>query len=234
MVVLKENLEKIDITKDIWEDDIIFARFSASEKSKKERLYNKFREKRSSFEKFINLFPGDLAKNIVRKNIKDMYGLELVDYDKIRTDNFENNDPWDLKWKDYEIEVKSSIEKYNSSINNILENRRIIVFENKGIKDIIIQVFFVYKDDYGKKIARLMGDNKEQEFINEGIRNIDEFIKIFRQHFTAIIAGFITKDEACSNKGHLTFTKRGECSRNYKNHFIMDSNSMDELVKKII
>jgi len=92
MAVTIDDLIIEDLQNQTLLDEILFAKTSAEEKSKKNRLYDKFRKERTTIEKFVNLFPGDLAKNFVRLKAKNLLGLELIDYDKIREDGYEKHD----------------------------------------------------------------------------------------------------------------------------------------------
>lgn len=67
---------------------------------------------RTPVELLDNLFMGDFAKNSLFYYLKDVNRKNVVDYDEIRTDNFELPDPgWDIMSLDnnLKIEVKSSI-----------------------------------------------------------------------------------------------------------------------------
>lgn len=123
-------------------------------KIKTENTVNSYKQ-RTSLEKFSNIFLGDLAKNLVKtfltSEVKESEKY-LVEYDLIRKDNFKYHDKYDLKFKDenqsFNIEVKSSGEKYSKNVDNLF-NRRIII--NKGnmhekIEPIVFQVIFVPKD----------------------------------------------------------------------------------------
>jgi len=89
---------------------------------------------RTACKKFTNLFLGDLAKNIFKKfvllNRPDIENF-LIEYDRIRTDEFRNSDQFDLKLvchsKECVIEVKSSGEKQTKDLSTIYNNRRIII-----------------------------------------------------------------------------------------------------------
>jgi hypothetical protein len=103
-------------------------------------------KKRSYNQRFMNVFIGDLAKNVVKRNIKhsvNSISPYLMEYDKERNDDFKKNDEYDLKIQfqgknskekfNYSIEVKSSFEKYeNQNLNNIKNKRNIIINKNNS------------------------------------------------------------------------------------------------------
>ena len=71
-------------------------------KIKTENTINSYKQ-RTPFEKFANIFLGDLAKNLVKtfltNEVKESEKY-LVEYDLIRKDNFKYHDKYDLKFKD--------------------------------------------------------------------------------------------------------------------------------------
>jgi hypothetical protein len=120
-------------------------------------------KKRSYNQRFMNVFIGDLAKNVVKRNIKhsvNSISPYLMEYDKERNDDFKKNDEYDLKIQfqgknskekfNYSIEVKSSFEKYeNQNLNNIKNKRNIIINKNNShekYSDFIFQVFYIPED----------------------------------------------------------------------------------------
>lgn len=227
-------------------EEIEFAKHTAEEKSKGNRTYDKFKE-RTSFERFMNLFPGDLAKNLFRKELNKRFGINLVDYDKIREDRFEKFDLFDLKIEiesqEIEIEVKSSIEKslLNSNKNKLIEYRRIIIYNERGIKDIIVQVLFVPKDEKCLKFAKDYGRiNSGEEPISlkdfkelYSINNESDFIDFFINCMEACITGFITKEIAQEIHESMPFQPDGEEKREYLNIFIKDAFPINCFKKKI-
>lgn len=112
---------------------------------------------RSPVELLDNLIMGDIAKNSMIYYIKNNVGLDIIDYDEIRTDNFKDADPgWDFKiGKDkYKVEVKSSIPPNNEDYGSIIKSRDIkitaghdeITIQPEDIDcDIHIQVYFYCK-----------------------------------------------------------------------------------------
>lgn len=201
-MITKKDIIKIKIL-DIT-DEANFAFVTSIKKSKKENTANTWQSKRSSFKKFTDLFPGDLAKNIVRF-ILEQKGLIVQDYDKIRTDDFRFNDKFDLKFKDKEIEVKSSIEKYSNDIENLIVNRRYIVYPNRNISDLIFQVFYVFENQTGKDFFNDMEQLDEKSFISKYALTSK---KVFVQKFVefspcAYVMGFITKSMALEKKNDV-------------------------------
>ena len=94
------------------------------------------------------------------------------------TDQFKHPDQFDLKVHNTEIEIKSSIEKYNKNIDFLIKNRRII--DNKHTShenhsNIIVQVFFVPKNlDIAKKFE------SEMSLLEWGNNSIKKNCKNFR------------------------------------------------------
>ncbi|MEI9908716.1 MAG: hypothetical protein WDO71_03030 [Bacteroidota bacterium] len=66
---------------------------------------------------------GDLAKNSLLEYLRPLSTQPIMDYDELRTDNFEEPDPgWDIKAgaKQIKIEVKSSIPTNHESHQAII------------------------------------------------------------------------------------------------------------------
>ena len=239
-----QDLICLDLKNPDLNKEIEFAKYTASEKAKGERTYDRFK-KRYSLEKFMNLFPGDLAKNLFRMSVKNNFGIELLDYDRIRKDNFENNDLFDLKYKtkncEIEIEVKSSIEKYSRGKEILINNRRIIIFNKRGIKDVIAQVLFIPKNeeclDFANNYGRI---NSGKEPINlkefkklHAINDETDFISKFINCMEACIMGFTIKEQIKEVKETMEFQPQGETKREYLNIYIKDSFPIKYLPKQI-
>ncbi|MCF7559410.1 hypothetical protein L3X39_02085 [Sabulilitoribacter multivorans] len=201
-MVTKNDIIKIKIL-DIA-NEVNFAFITSYKKSNKENTANTWQPKRSPFKKFTDLFPGDLAKNIVRF-LLEQKNLIIQDYDKIRTDNFRFNDKFDLKFNNKEIEVKSSIEKYSNDIQNLIVNRRYIVYPNRNISDLIFQVFYIFENQNGKEFFNDMEQLDEKSFISKYSLSSK---KVFVQKFVefspcAYVMGFITKSMALQKKNDV-------------------------------
>mgnify|MGYP000528454652 CR=1 FL=1 len=73
---------------------------------------------RTPVELLDNIYMGDIAKNALVDYLRLHSELEVIDYDDIRTDNFQEHDPgWDflLGNDKFKVEVKSSIPPHNES-----------------------------------------------------------------------------------------------------------------------
>lgn len=163
-------------------------------------------QKRTDFERFINIFYGDLAKNLIKNliqhNLKNMNVNinNIIEYDEVRNDNFKYPDKYDLilcakkdenKQTKIEIEVKSSLEKYITKEVDIknLNNRRIIFNlenEHENITDVIMQIFFFCEDN---KL-----ENLNNEFKNKSLNEVDEYFnKLKELKVFAYFMGYINK-----------------------------------------
>lgn len=110
-------------------------------------------QSRTACKKFTNVFLGDLAKNIFKKFVllhNPDTANSLVEYDRIRTDEFRNPDQFDLKLtcrnQECTIEVKSSGEKQTQNLLTIYNNRRIIINfgnEHEHYDCVYAQIMFV-------------------------------------------------------------------------------------------
>jgi len=232
-MVLKEDIVRINLID--YPDELRFAFTTAKLKADKRNTQDTWQLDRSSFRKFTDLFPGDLAKNLVRRFF-DSKAIMLIDYDKIRTDNFEQHDLFDLKHNELRIEVKSSIEKRTNSIDFIVEKRRIIIYANKPLSDITIQVFFLFKDERCKSFLNDMeklaeGPFKEKYHIQDETDFTRQFVACSPEAF---IMGYVTKESAAARmKDIFTYANskdQNDHRRNYVDLFIRNSNPISSLV----
>lgn len=234
-------LIELDLSNKEILDEINFAIKTAKQKSIKNNTQNTWQKNRSSLKKFTDLFPGDLAKNLVRKQILEKFNIELIDYDKIRTDDFQNNDLFDLKYKSKEIEVKSSIEKYTNKLENLIKNRRIIVYSTRKITDIVFQVFYIFENFDGKKFFVDMEILNENEFKNTyNINSIKDFVKLFLKYSPkAYIMGFMNKKqikEIISEGKNITLQNSqiiGEKKRDYGDLFISRAKPFEDIFNEL-
>lgn len=219
-------------------DEVHFAFQTSDIKSKKNNTANTWQSGRSEFKKFTDLFPGDLAKNIVRY-AASKEGIEFIDYDKIRTDNFLYNDKFDLSLKNQFIEVKSSVEKYTNSLTTLVSSRRFIVYPNREISDLIFQVFYIFESFEGKNFFTDMEKLTDIQFqekynINSKKSFIDSFMKYSPK---GCIMGFITKEMALKKRDEIfnysNQTVQGDNNRNYIDFFIKDGIPFSDLSKYI-
>lgn len=219
-------------------EEVDFAYLSSDAKSKKDNTANTWQAGRSEFKKFTDLFPGDLAKNIVRYTARN-HGIILVDYDKIRTDNFQYNDKFDLTYEGKYFEVKSSIEKYSNALSTLIDGRRFIVYPNREISDLIFQVFYVFDNDSGKAFFKDMEVLEDTAFKTKyDINSKTDFVEQFIEHSpSGCIMGFITKAMALKRKDEIfNFSNKsvlGDSSRKYIDFFIKDGIPFSELSEYI-
>lgn len=126
----------------------------------KSLMYN-----RTPVELLDNLYMGDIAKNALFAYLKSRCSTDIIDYDEIRTDEFENPDPgWDFLVGNggIKVEVKSSIPPNGEDLQSIIDNRdiKITASHDKGRTMIIpenlesgihVQIYFYakpYKNGY--------------------------------------------------------------------------------------
>ncbi len=138
-------------------------------------------QQRSACKRFTNIFLGDLAKNLLKSFIllhRPSFIKFIVEYDTVRNDNFLQPDEYDLKIIKgdifYNIEIKSSGEKYTNNISKLLNDRRIIVNVNnihQHFEDFLVQVIFVPMD---------LNFFKNENF---DCRDFDLFLKEYKHNF---------------------------------------------------
>ena len=174
---------------------------------------------RTPVELLDNLYMGDIAKNSIFDYLKDKVDDILIDYDEIRTDNFEQADPgWDFKIgnRPVKIEVKSSLPpKVDIGKSATFEDLKNEIINNRDVKitashdngktfiepenldsEIHIQIYFfdvsVYKKGY---------DNPSSlyEDIKDSPHKIKPLIKSDKYN-TPYYFGFSTKQEIINYK----------------------------------
>lgn len=118
---------------------------------------------RTPVELLDNLYMGDMAKNAIYDYLCKHCTCPVIDYDEVRTDNFQNHDPgWDILVgnKKIKVEIKSSTPPNNESYEDIIEKRdiKITASHDEGRtwilpqdleSDIHVQVYF-YARPYRK------------------------------------------------------------------------------------
>jgi len=217
-------------------EEVDFAFQTSDAKSKKSNTANTWQSGRSEFKKFTDLFPGDLAKNIVR-HAASKQGIQFIDYDKIRTDNFQYNDKFDLSIGNQFIEVKSSIEKYNNSLATLIDSRRFIVYPDREISNLIFQVFYVFENHAGKSFFTDMEKLPDLQFQSKySITSKKSFVESFIKYSpNGCIMGFITKEMAMKRKEEIfnysNSSVEGDSKRKYIDFFIKDGIPFLELAK---
>ncbi|MCB9196571.1 MAG: hypothetical protein H6598_10130 [Flavobacteriales bacterium] len=199
----------------------------------------------NKYAKFVDIYYGDYAKNLLKLFIlSNNPELTVIEYDKVRTDDFKNHDLYDLMICDSTIEVKSSLEKYTSDLNRIYNERRIIINVNsphESLSDFVVQVFFVPSDL--KHYESIEDDNKKNPDINddEVVVKCQNEAKYSLNQTSVYIMGWINKQqeinaitEAKNNSGFDVSNQQSNAKkRTYANVLIKDSNSMDEFIETV-
>lgn len=174
---------------------------------------------RTPVELLDNLFMGDFAKNSLFYYLKVIENKNVIDYDEIRTDDFQNADPgWDIMSLDnnLKIEVKSSIvpsvDKGNNechTIQNLINRRdiKITASHNKGQtyidpenleSDIHVQIYFLNAKTYKKGPNDL---NLLAQEITTNPQKVDQYINI-NKYLNAKYFGFSLKQEIVDLKNY--------------------------------
>lgn len=212
---------------------------SATMKAQRQRTANTWQQ-RDAFEQFTDLFPGDLAKNVVDHYLTNTLGLQITNYDHIRTDNWANTDPYDLKIGNATIEVKSSIEKTLTRIEDVPQNRRIIIYANlQKLNDYIVQVYYIAESasqGFLKDWEHLRASQLQQKY---GIHSFDDAANLFCSKFQhAHIMAFadrVLAEKYLRERRFFSFQgKTGrDVSRTYLNLFIRDAYPPEEFATHI-
>lgn len=134
------------------------------------------------------------------------------------------------------IEVKSSIEKYNSEKENLVMNRRIIIYSNRTLSDYIVQVFYSFKNIGCKNYFTDMEKLSEIDFKNKyTISNEQDFVTQFLQCSpNALIMGYVPKSIALEKIDQVFIYSNKQDSndnkRNYIDFFIKESLPMSDFI----
>ncbi len=191
-------------------------------------------KRRNTYERFINIFTGDLAKNIFKEFILENIPTiknKIIEYDQIRTDGFKDKDKFDLQIRNCVMEVKSSGEKYTRSLHTIYNKRRIIInIGNIHEHDtcVVAQVFYIPNNlKFFTEQEKISNCNNFDSFVNQFINNFTE------QNVIAIISGWVdykmqieAKEKVFEIGNKAIDTER----RKYANLLISESKSPDELL----
>ncbi|WP_308574761.1 hypothetical protein [uncultured Fusobacterium sp.] len=190
-------------------------------------------QNRTSTKRFTNIFQGDLAKNIIKKFIcSNIPKLSLIEYDKVRTDNFIDKDLYDLKFQNFEIEVKSSAEKQNLTLVDFYNRRRIIINKNNCHEHNFFMTFQVFYKPKFNFITFFQNENYPEQDLNIFSNNyISEFSEKVDK---IIIAGAVTK-EMLQNTGLFSISNysAGANQRDYLDFYIKDTLSPDNAINYI-
>lgn len=103
---------------------------------------------------FTNHFLGDLAKNLFKSFLlkeRPQYEKHILEYDRLRLDDFRNKDDYDLAIKTndnmhFNIEIKSSGEKTLQNADDFFESRRIVININNQHQHFewaVVQIMFI-------------------------------------------------------------------------------------------
>jgi len=165
------TLKKLKHTADTWQD-----------------------RKQHTIKKILDIFKGDLAKELVKDILKRDGFEDFEDYDVWRVEsgvdpNFERPGDWDLRICDrITVEIKSSIEKSTNDLEFILKNRRFTIYYGKAKCDINIQVFYIPINlDFGRRV-------EESQEIES--KDVDSIIELFKRYVPeGYLMGWIKKED---------------------------------------
>lgn len=172
---------------------------------------------RSPVELLDNLYMGDMAKNAIYDYLQKNCKAKVVDYDEIRTDNFQNHDPgWDILVgnKKIKVEIKSSIPPNNESYADIIAKRdiKITASHDEGRtwispqeieSDIHVQVYF-----YARPYKRGYEDFDELlRVITNDMWKIQSIIDSDKYNHP-LYFGFNTKENIIKHLAQLPVTNR--------------------------
>jgi len=218
-------MEKIEFNRELRSSEIEWSYRTAIKKTKNTKDSWK---KRSDVQRFLDIFLGDLAKNLIIFKLKENYPkINIIEYDRIRKDNYINPDLYDFKIENLEIEVKSSIEKYTKNID-IIKNTRNIIFnknnEHEKESDFVFQIFFIHND------LKFLKSIIDGDFNN---CNLDDFIKKNMKEVLKLevyIAGFLNKLEIEKEKEKFIVENKsnGDKKREYIKLSISNSHNIKE------
>lgn len=103
-------------------------------------MQDTFIRDRTNFEKCLRSVEGDLAKQSLKKWLMDN-GMEVTDWDDIRTSWRSQRKNFDLQVNGHNIEVRSSFAK-GRTLQEVIREEHIIHPCNVRVKEITVQVFF--------------------------------------------------------------------------------------------
>lgn len=208
-------------------------------KAKTNFTANTWQEGRTPCKIFTNHFLGDLAKNLFKSFLlkeRPQYTDYILEYDRFRSDNFQNKDEYDLAIKtddtSLNIEVKSSGEKTLQNVDDLLENRRIIINVNNQHQHFewaTVQIMFIPQN--------------MSFFENENIpcNNFDFFvggyIKAFKENnVVAYIVGYadekMQREYACYTYS-VNNPQAGAAKRNYADLRIKNSKPISLFIEEL-
>jgi hypothetical protein len=205
---------------------------SATMKAQRRRTADTWQRGRTDLKKFTDLFPGDLAKNIVYDYLTRDLGLQIVNYDRIRTDDWRNSDQYDLKIGDDTIEVKSSIEKNFVDVEEVRRKRRVMVYAQlQRLNDYIFQVYYIGENDpylaFCNDIERIPIERLQQKY---NFQTFSEFVELFcakiqRAHIIAFVDRPLAERYMQQPYFHYRGSGSRENARDYLDLFIRDAHS---------
>lgn len=179
--------------------------------------------------KIVDILSGDLAKNIVKQFIEENSEHEVIEFDAIRDDNFVNTDAFDLMIGEYEIEVKSSLEKYSKDVNILYTKRNIIINQHHSHltkSRYIFQVFYVPNDLSSFKKIEKLNKNGDAEFSTELFEN---HLNLFAlENLDVYICGWVDQYSIQTNQSYGISNLSTQASyRSYTKLLIENSNNPD-------
>lgn len=197
---------------------------------------------RGCLTKFFDIYFGDLAKNIIKSFIERNTKMNILEFDRVRTDQFTKHDQYDLMIRNHEIEVKSSLEKYTNNLFDLYNKRRIIIGlykQNEIVPDYRVQVFFI-----PIKIENSW-NFMENDQCNCGNLNVHkkDILKLLPKligEIDIVIAGWIKKEDEEEKISNITNTLKinnnpyNNQKREYINFFINETRDMDDLLEELL
>lgn len=163
-------------------------------RAKTKFTFNTWQRGRTSCKIFTNHFLGDLAKNLFKSFLlkeRPQYKERILEYDRLRTDNFRIKDDYDLAIETNDkirlnIEVKSSGEKKLQNADDFFENRRIVININNQHQHFewaVVQIMFIPQN--------MSFFENENIPCNNFDSFIDGYIKAFKENnVVAYIVGY--------------------------------------------
>lgn len=92
------------------------------------------------------IYLGELVEEATKTFI-DKLGLEYICYNDIREDKFKDEDPFDFKFGELLVDLKSSRDNRDHGILEILRNQHLVVPIDQKVKDVVIQAFLKKSED---------------------------------------------------------------------------------------
>ena len=220
MVVTLKDIVKLRVTPQMM------ARAKYTAKRKVPYLKDTW-QRRSSFRKYADLYPGDLAALAVESYLKEKVA-KIINYDVYRVKSgidpeFKYPAKWDLMiCNKFYVEVKSSLEKeYDSSkVDEIIRKRRIICYPKREVQ-IHVQTYYILDNPV------ICLEIETSEF-----QSFDEADNLLRKLDTVYIMAWATREDLLGvGVTELIGLTPLEVPRGYRNLYICQGRPISELCK---